>query len=34
MINVKERCEHGRNYVVDLCLIIGGSETGWIAHAH
>ena len=31
---VKERHEQGRNYVVDLCLIIGGPETGWGACAH
>ena len=30
----KEHHEHGRNYVVNLCLIIGGTETGWGAHAH
>ena len=31
---VKERHEHGRNYVVNLCLIIGGPEAGWGARAH
>ena len=31
---VKERHEHGRNYVVDLCLIIVGQKTGWGACSH
>ena len=31
---VKERHDHSRNYVVHLCLIIGGPETGWGACAH
>ena len=31
---VKERHEHGRNYVFNLCLLIGGPETGWSACAH
>ena len=31
---VKERHEHSRNYVVNLCLIIGGPEKGWGARSH
>ena len=31
---VKERHEHSINYVVNLCLIIGGPETGWGARSH
>ena len=30
---VKDCHEHGRNYVVNLCLIIGGLETSWAARA-